>query len=118
MSGYRRLVEPPAFYQTVVPVSLDTVLAVQATGAAFALLICGSDQGSGHMEALLSTALQHQQPGVLALKVSVTNAEDAGRLSVIMVPQLRVYRGGQELARQRGTMDYGRLLAFLQKAVR
>lgn len=118
MPGYRRLVDPPALYQTVVPVSLDTVLAVQATGATFALLVCGSDQGSVHMEALLRTALQHQQPGVLALKVNVTNQEDASRLTVAMVPQLRVYRGGQELARQRGTMDYGRLLTFLRKAAR
>jgi hypothetical protein len=69
------------------------------------------------MDALLRTALQHHQPGILALKVVIVNHTDANRLAATMVPQLRVYRGGQETARQRGTMDYGRLIEFLHEAV-
>jgi hypothetical protein len=117
MPGYRKLVDSSTLYPTVVLVTLDTALAVQATGATFALLVCGSDLGSVHMDALLRTALQHHQPGILALKVVIVNHTDANRLAATMVPQLRVYRGGQETARQRGTMDYGRLIEFLHEAV-
>jgi len=114
--GYRKQGDPPALYQNVVVVSLDTALAIQATGATFVLLLCGSDPSSVHMEALLRTVLQHHQPEVLALKVQVTCTADANRLAVVMVPQLRVYRDGQEISRQRGTMDYGHLITFLREA--
>jgi hypothetical protein len=118
VSGYRKLVDPIALYRTVLPVSLDTAFAVQATGVTFALLVCGSDLGSSHLEALIRTALQHYQPRVLTIKVQITCADDANRLAATMVPQLRLYRGGQETARQRGTMEYSRLVTFLQEAAR
>jgi hypothetical protein len=102
------------YYDAVVRVNWCTALALQSTGLHFVLLLRGDDPASCHMHALLKTALDHRRNGMLAVEVLVSKDDPAAyKLSVSVVPQVRVYSNGRELGRHRGTMDYGTLIRAL-----
>lgn len=100
------------YLDDVVRVSCCTAVALQGTGAKFALLIRGEDQASVYMQALLKTALSTRKLGMLAVEVYI-DTSTAHKLSVAVVPQLRLFEGGKEIGRHRGTMEYADLVDAL-----
>lgn len=104
------------YYDTVVEVSWDVVFALRELQSDFVLLLVSGDSASTIMEARLQQFVRSVGVGLLLVKVPLCSGSDAAKqLSVSLVPQIRLYKCGVELRRERGVVGYDRLRDFLGK---
>lgn len=67
------------------------------------------------MAPIFNQAAQQLEPKVRLAKLDTDAAQDiAGRFGIRSIPTLIIFKGGQEVARQSGALDLGRLVRFVQ----
>ena len=92
---------------SVIPVSWDAALALQDLGVEFFLLITGEHSIDVQLESTLTNFIRHHKLRLYVVRVSTSDQSDAAsKLGVAYLPQVRLYRNGNEVGRHRGVATY------------
>lgn len=95
------------FAGKVFPVSWDAALVLRDLDIEFFLLISNESTLCDQLEKSLRRFIRHQRLPLYVAKVSlVDDPKAATHLGITYVPQVRLYRGGNEIGRHRGMATY------------